>query len=229
VSQIPLLLAAEREQSFDNFYHGDNAAAVSVLRCPLQHDFIYLHGNHHVGKTHLVQALINEHQAAGETVQLVRTDMLSEQSLLDVLPQASVYVVDGIEQIAGDADAENGLFKLYNHIHPQKAALLLTSVLPPQSEQWRLPDLVSRLNSGQIQPLKALRGVEAFELFQELCQHMGLALSERALNYLQVHSQSTFPSLYRLLIALNQRTLSERKKISIVLLKQLLTGLQDDQ
>ncbi|WP_395375273.1 DnaA ATPase domain-containing protein [Marinicella sp. W31] len=226
MSQIPLLLAAEREHSFDNFYVGENAAVVTALQYPLKHDFIYLHGEHHVGKSHLVQALSNIYQAQGELVQHVHSNMLSEQSLLDVLPQAVLYVIDGIEDVAGDAAAENGLFKLYNHLHPQQAALLLTSLLPPQSAQWQLPDLISRLNSGQILQLKALRGSQAFELFQSMCEHMGLELSERALNYLQVHSQSAFPQLYQLLIALNQRTLSERKRISIVLLKQLLTELQ---
>ena len=226
MSQIPLLLAAEREQSFDNFHVGDNVAVVAALQSPLKHDFIYLHGDHYAGKSHLLQALSDDYLQQGKRVQRVHVGMLSEQSLLDVLPPADLYLIDGLEEVAGDAAAENGLFKLYNHLHPQLTVLLVSSRIAPQSERWQLPDLRSRLNSGQILHLKALRGTQAFVLFQTLCTHMGLELSERALNYLQVHSQSAFPQLYELLIALNQRTLSERKRISIVLLKQLLTELQ---
>ena len=226
MSQLPLLLDAAREQSIDNFQVGDNAAVFSVLQYPLKHDFIYLQGARYAGKTHLLKALQQQYESVGESVQWIGTDMVSEQSLLDVLPQAALYIVDDVDQIASDADAENGLFQLYNHVHPTSSALVLASNLSPQDAQWQLPDLVSRLNSGQTLHLKALRGEPAFALFSELCQHMGLEVSERALNYLRVHSHSSFPELYRLLILLNQRTLSERKRISIVLLKQLLEELQ---
>lgn len=223
--QLPLIFNNARVQTFDTFNADGNKQAVSVLEKPFNHHLLYIYGCSYSGKTHLLKSVKSQCEGKNIPVQIVSSSMLNDEMLLQVLPDVPLYIIDNLEQVAGNENAEKNLFNLYNNTHANGTSIITAARIDSCDKRWCLPDLVSRLNGGYKVKVNPLYGEGAFLVFFCMIDQAGIDLNERTRNYIKVHSRSDLPHLCLLLQLLNQYTLSRKKKVNIGLVKSILNNI----
>ncbi len=227
---MPLQMSQRRMMTFDRFEFNDTPLE-SALRQLDPAGFIYLWGEAGSGKSHLLNALIND---LGDGAVYLSAATLPEPALLDMLQGRSLICVDDVHQLAGERGEETCLFNLYNQCRDSGAALVLASECSPRDSTWVLPDLKSRLNAGQAFQLQRLMGRPALQVMNRRAADLGLAFTDQVLEYIRVHSAGDLPSLLTLLARLDRLSLSQRRRVSVPLVKQALqidvnlTGASND-
>jgi chromosomal replication initiation ATPase DnaA len=104
---------------------------------------LVLVGPHGSGKSHLAHVWCAESDG-----RMVAACELADADI-PVLADAPVCVED-VEQIAGDAEAEEALFHLHNLVLANGHSMLLTATRPPSAWAIRLPDLASRMSGTTV-------------------------------------------------------------------------------
>ena len=214
MTQLLLGIAPEWTPTLDNFVAGRNAELLSALRHALAgsaggHAFC-LWGAAGSGKSHLLQAMVGQAQAAGMSAHYARQD---------VPPLAQVLAVDEVEAL--DEAAQIELFALYNRMRETGGLLLVTGTQAPAQMTLR-DDLRTRLGWGLVYQVHALNDAEKAEA---LCQHAGARgfdLPPEVVTYLLRHGRRDLPSLLALLDALDEHCLRLKRLASVPLLKEVI-------
>ncbi|MCB1584260.1 MAG: hypothetical protein KDI92_14465 [Xanthomonadales bacterium] len=187
----------------------------------------YLWGAPFAGKTFLLSALYDALLVAGEKVMVVDALNVLDPDLMDYLLCSHDYLlVEDVEQLSGNKSNETALFNLYNACQSSQTKLLLTASCSQRDEQWRLPDLKSRLNSGLILSLEVLKGADALLCIRQLFERNGMPLEETVVNYLNTTQNSSLTNLYPLFMQLSMDTLKFKRKVTIPMVKQALVNIQ---
>lgn len=98
------------------------------------------------GKTHLAHVWCTE--SGGQMI------AAQDVATADVPTLSNTPIcVEDVEQIAGDADAEQALFHLHNLVLANGHSMLLTAIRAPSAWQIRLPDLASRMSGTTVAKL----------------------------------------------------------------------------
>lgn len=218
--QIPLQLKLKPNLSFaDYHFSSDNLGAAG-----LQHqlpEFCYLWGPAAGGKTHLLKACAKHWP---QTNLILSATTIDRFEFLKILPpQLQLLLLDDIDQLSGHKDSELKLFNLFNHCHSKAIKLIVTAAISPRSENWQLPDLRSRLNSGQTQQIKPLKGQAALELLQKQLQQKAIPFEPNIITYIDNHYSDHYPQLNQLLEKIDTTTLSEKRKLTIPFIKTLIS------
>lgn len=245
--QLPLPVTLPDDETFDSFIAGDNAQLVSLLQsvCALtvtqtqsqaqnllrlsSVPLVSMVGGSGSGKSHLLFAVC--HQLAHSHIPhayLNFADIVNlSPDVLESLEQLSVVCLDGLEIIAGNAQWEEALFDLINRFSETRAGILIiASQLGAKSDNINLADLRSRLSAGVTFKLTQLTDHQRAQVLSSRASHRGLTLSDQALQYLLTHSQRDLPSLMALLDRLDKRSLQEKKKVTVALVKRELATFQ---
>ena len=130
-AQLPLALRWPRRQRFEHFHAGANAAAAAAVQA-LARDagapWVYLYGAPGSGRSHLLVAACQAAHAAGRVVQYLPLSTLGDRAAaLRGVGGSELLALDDLGAIAGDRDAENALFDLYNRARAEDSALLFAA------------------------------------------------------------------------------------------------------
>ena len=173
---------------------------------------LVLHGPPGCGKTHLAHVW----QARSGAPSLAPA-ALTVASLPELLDRATAVVIDGAE-----AAAERPLLHLVNLLAERSGHLLLTASGPPSRWPTALPDLRSRLlamPAVAVQPPDdALIGAVLLKLFAD----RQLTVSEDVVAFLLHHMERSFAAARRLVAALDQAGLAEKRPITVPLARAVL-------
>lgn len=220
--QVPLPLSHSAQNNFAVFL--GNEAVVNALQNI--HDlpqFTYLWGGRHTGKSHLLSAVSGCLDAAEINHLALNAEQLPHLDITAVLPDSLLFLLlDDVDVLAGDEAGERALFNLFNHCKAMACRLLVTAAVHPKSQQWTLPDLVSRLNSGLVLPLEPLKGDLALSRIKNIFEANGISLEAGVYKYLQAHHASTLPELYRLYELVASESLKLKRKVTIPLIKKTM-------
>lgn len=239
--QLALRLRLDDEATFDNFYDSANQAVVAHLRhCVRQwaehgsvetggtllKEFVWLWGNSGSGCSHLLQAVCHELDALGQPVFYLTLSAWRELSpdVLCGLEQVSALCLDNVDEVAGIPEWEEALFHLYNRMAARQTPLLVAARSSPQYTPFRLQDLHSRLQSAavfQLQPLSDDNKVAALKM---RAAHLGFDLNDEVASYLVHRSERSMTALIAVLHDLDRHSLETQRKVTIPLLKSLMTG-----
>jgi DnaA family protein len=229
--QLPLDFEFRGNQTFNDFFPGDNQEIVTHLqRCVagLGEQQIFLWGKMGQGKTHLLQACC--HEAQKQNLGSFYFDLSNagqpNPSIMKGLDEFDVVCFDNIECIAGNAAWELAFFNFFNKHRERGHKLIVSASSAPNEIAIELPDLRTRLNWGltlKIQPLTDSDRIEAliFKAYQ-----MGFEIAPPAGRFLLTHYDRDPASLWALLEKLDKASLAAKRKLTLPFLKQILN--EDD-
>ncbi|MEZ5687090.1 MAG: DnaA/Hda family protein [Paracoccaceae bacterium] len=214
---LPLKQAQGRE---DFFVAPANALALATLDAPQGWPGrrMLLIGPEGAGKSHLAQIW-----ADAEGALLLAATDLAEADIPTLATRA--VVLEDAEAIAGNPDAEEALFHLYNLAQAEGGTLLLTARMPPRDWGIVLPDLASRMQalaSVRISPPDdALLTAVLVKLFND----RQLTVAPQLIDWLVTRMDRSLATARRLVAALDARALAEGRKISRQLAGEVLDSL----
>lgn len=221
--QLPLALLAPPAHSFDNFLPGANAEALAYLLGLLPADPpVLLWGPAGSGKTHLLQALAERWQAAGQRVAWYDADT----PLPWELPaHESLLLLDDCQRF--DAGQQHAAFSLFVQSAGQGYTVVATADAPAVDLAVR-EDLRTRLGWGPSFQLTPLGETEMRAALRREADRRGLLLGDEVLSYLLTRFERNLKGLMALLERLDEFALANKRALTVPLLKAMLADEKID-
>jgi len=250
--QLILDFTRDRLAPFDGFLPGDNAAVVAQMRAQAWPGApVYLWGPAGAGKTQLLREMQARALAQGLVAQWFDAASTTPWELAD---DAALVLLDGVDQWS--AEQQHAAFTLFveaasrvgsiRHASADgvaDAALALAEApasgarlglqfasagrLPPVDLQVR-EDLRTRLGWGPVHALRPLADADTRDALRQEAGRRDLVLSDDVLDYILARFSRDLKSLMHLLHRLVGFALSERRAITVPLLKRMLEEEQSD-
>lgn len=225
MKQLLLDIAPPSSPTLANFVPGRNHELLQTLSDVLtgRERFVYLWGATGCGRSHLLQAVV----AAGMRNKLNAVYIECEgtddaNTAFAASHVADCVAVDNVERLS--ADAQIGLFNLYNHMRGEDHARLLISGPVAPAQLGLREDLVTRLGWGLVYQVHELTDEEKVQAMQSHAVSCGFDLPQEVSDYLLRHGRRDLPSLIATLDALDRHSLENQRQITVPLLRELLQG-----
>lgn len=219
--QIPLDLGSRTAQGRDDFLVAKcNAAAVAWIdRWPgWTGPFLILHGPASCGKTHL--GAVWRVQADAKTID---PEDLARHSAEHIAARSHHLLIDGLSPWpAGDAAAETALFHLYNMFKEQGRSALLTMRMAPQTADYRLPDLASRLRAAPSVRIAEPDDEILSGILVKLFYDRQIPVGADVIHYILPRMERSFAAAHTLVETADRLALSLKKPVTVALLRDIL-------
>ncbi|MEA1890015.1 MAG: DnaA regulatory inactivator Hda [Pseudomonadota bacterium] len=227
--QMALDVSLRDKVSFDSFVTGHNAelkhhmirvAEGKEVLAPL-----FIWGESGGGKSHLLNScyrLAEENEQKPWFISL--SDLSAEQSseaLLSDLNDHDIYLIDGLDNIAGMAEWEEKLFQLCNLARDKNKSIIISAIKPPTSLALGLRDLVTRLMSGLTYQVLPLGDEQKITALQERASDRGFEISEGAVKFILNRYRRETGNLFKILDQIDQASLEQKRLITIPFLRSL--------
>ena len=227
--QFTLGVALSEAHEFSNFVAGNNRTAMAALRQLAAGEggpLVYLWGAKGSGKTHLLEAACAEAAAGGRPTAYVplRSHARLQPRMLAGLDSARLVCIDDIQSVAGLGDWEEGLFHLYNQAESGGVPMAVAADRPPLALPLELNDLKSRLAAGTVFETRELNDAGRGEVLSARARARGFDFPEDAVRYLLSRGPRDMHSLIAVLDKLDALSLSEQRKLTVPLVRQVLRG-----
>lgn len=216
--QIPLDIRVQAAPDFDSFVPGANAELIGRLRhlaTPLSFDSLYIWGELGSGRSHLLRATAG---AAQRPVSVWRGEEVGENL---PLPPGGLLVVDEVERLS--PEGQIALFRAINTARLIGLALLMAGDAPPLHLALR-EDLRTRIGQTLIYQVQPLSEEEQAETLARHARARGLRLEPEVIAYLLRHGRRDLGSLFAVLDALDEQTLTQKRLASVALVKEILAS-----
>ena len=215
--QIPLAIGIEAPRTFETFVPGANALAIAHLQAlGAQAAPVYLWGGSGVGKTHLLEALVQRLDAQG-----MRAGWFSAG---DAAPWAfedawSLVVIDDADAL--DAEQQHAAFSVFVEATTHGVPLVAAGRVPPVDLVLR-EDLRTRLGWGHVFAVQPLAEADARATLRRVADQRGIFLSDDVMDYLLTRFARDLKHLVAQLDRLDEFSLSTKRQVTVPLLKQML-------
>jgi chromosomal replication initiation ATPase DnaA len=223
------MTAAPRQLAFDLAHRqalgaedflvsNSNEAAVEMIdRWPhWPHPASLVAGPQGSGKSHL--ANVWRLRSGAATISAAALD----DAAVARLPDGGALVVEDLDR--GIAD-EKALFHLLNRARESKLAVLITSRLPPGEQEFRVPDLRSRLRAlplVEVQPPdEALLKAVLVKLFSD----RQLNVEPAVIDYLSLRMERSMAAANGIVAAIDQLALAKQRRVTRPLAAEALASL----
>jgi DnaA family protein len=214
--------------TFDNFFAGLNEEAVAAMKqmaLSTGEQFLYCFGAEGVGRSHLLQACCQlASQSKHSSVYLPLKEFVHmDTQMLEGLESLNLVCLDDIDAIAGRADWEEAVFDLFNRLRDAGSRLIVAAPSSAKELSLSLADLSSRLSWGVAYHLKPLAEKDTPSLLTQWAVQRGFGLSEEVLHFILNRYPRDIKSLQKILLMLDQASLERQQKITIPLIKSVLS------
>lgn len=224
MTQLALPLRLADHAVFASFYASGNETLVATLAglaAGQPGQGCWLWGAAATGKTHLLQAVCAQ---AGDRSAYLPLEMLVDAGpgILEGLASRELVCIDDIDEVAGVAAWELGLFNLCNEIAESAGQLIVAARAAPRECDIDLADLASRMSRlpvFQVQPLDEQQRAAALKL---RARHRGLELPDKTAAYMLRRSRRDMESLYELLDKLDLEALRAQRRLTIPFVRDVL-------
>ncbi len=228
-SQMALDISLRDRVCFDSFVTGHNAelkqhlikmAEGKQMLAPL-----FIWGESGAGKSHLLNSCYRLAEESGQSPWFVSlSDLPAEQgseAILADLGDYGIYLIDGLDTIAGMAGWEERLFQLCNLARDGKKSIIISAIKPPTSLGLGLRDLVTRLMSGLTYQVLPLGDEQKITALQERASDRGFEISEEAVKFILNRYRRETGYLFKILDQIDIASLEQKRLITIPFLKSL--------
>lgn len=185
---------------------------------------LVLYGPIASGKTHL-GAVWSERSSAI----CVKAANIDENKIRDIADMNHHVIIEDGDALIGNINGEKGLFHLYNIFKEEGRSILLTLLEPPVRRAFALPDLASRLRAA---PSVAIREPDEqllSALLVKLFNDRQIRVGAEVLNYVLPRIERSFEAVRDLVEQADKRALTEKRAISIPLMRDILNQSQSDE
>lgn len=201
MKQLLLDIQPSAAPSLENFIAGRNAEATHSLKQALTNvaeaRFIYLWGPKGSGKSHLLQACKRAAKEAN-------------------LP---LHIVDDVNIL--DEEAQIALFDKFNQLRASGGILITCGIAAPTQMGLR-DDLATRLAWGLVYQLHPLTDEEKAQALKNHAFERGMKLPDEVVDYCLRYLRRDLPTLMAVLDALDEWSLTEKKPVTLPMLKKHL-------
>jgi len=201
LKQLLLDIQPPSPPTLDNFIASSNAEALHSLKMAIdgasEARFIYLWGAAGSGKSHLLQACNN---------------LALEHNL-------PLSVVDDVNTL--DEEAQIELFNYFNQLRAS-GGILITSGNAAPTQMGLRDDLATRLAWGLVYQLHPLTDEEKAQALKTHATERGMKLPDEVVDYCLRYLRRDLPTLMAVLNALDKWSLTEKKPVTVPMLKKLL-------
>ncbi len=222
--QLTLALGIAQSSSFESYYPGvANANAVVTLRAycanELDEKQLFLWGDTACGKTHLLSAACQDFAKRGFQVGYLTGDLASLDGALSDMENADLFCVDDVHLL--ESQAQERLFHCINRCRESGTKMLFSASTPIDELGFSLADLVTRLSWGPVFQLQVLADNELPQALALQLQLRGLEISDDVLEYIMRRYPRNMQALTQLVDQLDQASLTEQRRITIPLVREL--------
>lgn len=219
-AQLPLALKPPRRPRFDNFVAGPNRVVVATLNGGVAvGEWCFLAGSPGSGRSHLLAAFFAERCRQGDQAHFVALKKPRQRLLLEHATGHWV-VIDDVDVLAGDPDGELALFNALNRWRAERTGVLMSGA---GRAAFELPDLRSRLGQATRLTLKPLEEPELAELVRSLAAEHEVLLGRGVVGYILSRAPRNAGRIAHLVVAAAHRALTERRTLSVPLVRDLLS------
>lgn len=228
--QLTLPVQLSDQAVFDSFYASGNGALLTHLKSLARSGderLIWLWGGPGSGKTHLLQAACAEAALHNRRAAYLPLKENLDAGMLVGLEEFSLVCLDDVQRVAGLADWESGMFRLFNDVAETGGSLLVSADRPAAKIAFELPDLKSRLNWGPVYRVDAVRGENLHKAMALRAKHRGLQLPEETRRFLLRRFPRDMQSVYRLLDTLDLASLTAQRRLTVPFVRDVLSRADD--
>ncbi|MDP1931201.1 MAG: DnaA regulatory inactivator Hda [Gammaproteobacteria bacterium] len=226
--QLPLEITLDDHATFDNFFvaslndqlfdylTADSGSKMQQYSC--------IWGSEGAGCTHLLQAICHQSDARATPAFYFPLQNLHEYNpdVFEGLETFSLVCLDDVQNVAGNAEWELALFSLFNRLRENGSQLVVAANVNPRQMPVRLPDLLSRLQSGIVFQLHVLDDSDKLLALQLRARQRGFDLPEEVAAYVLQRNDRRMSCLFDLLDRLDQHSLETQRRITIPLVRELM-------
>lgn len=224
MSQLALPLKLQDHAVFESFWPVGNDAAVALLSSIAtdgEGPGCWLWGLAATGKTHLLQSVCE--RMGDQSVYLpLATFCDAGPGILDGLASRHCVCLDDLDRVAGRADWEQALFRLYNQVTDASGVIVIAAATAPRECGFSLADLESRCARLPVFHLQPLADADRIKALQLRARHRGLDLPEETAVYLLTRSKRDMANLYALLDELDSAALQAQRRLTIPFVREAL-------
>lgn len=207
-NQLALEFPQDVDFSMENFMEskGNSLALHGITQLEGQGDVLVIYGEEGVGKSHLAAIWQN------------LTNARDVRTITSFVGVTHIYA-DDLETFT--AEEQEQLFHAFNHIKHVNGALLVTSHTPP-AQMDLLPDLKSRLLTGQQIEIMPFNEHELSVLFAKWAFERQLELPQEVIQYLLKRCERSPKVMENMLAKLDLLSLEQKRKITVPLAREAL-------
>ncbi|MCF8496625.1 MAG: DNA replication protein [Alphaproteobacteria bacterium] len=175
------------------------------------------------GKTHM--GAVWRDRTGAESV---RPDRLLSETPEEFARAGRNLLLDGLDPWLGDRAAETALFHLYNIFKEEGRTILITMRMAPSHVEFALPDLASRLRAAPVAavhpPDERLLASVLIKLFSD----RQLIVGNDVIRYVLPRMERSFAAARDIVESADRLALSQKRPISVPLLREILAGMQGE-
>lgn len=191
------------EYTFDNFIIGDSnklahAACVAVADRPAaNYNPLFIYGQSGLGKTHLMNAIINELRRKNPDTRIIYIkgdDFTNElidslkrnapQEFRDKYRKCDVLLIDDIQFIAGKEATQDEFFHTFNSLYEDHKQIILTSDRPPRDIKTLEDRLRTRFEWGLIADIQPPDLELRIAIIKKKAEQVNIDLPDDVLSFL---------------------------------------------
>jgi DnaA-homolog protein len=227
MEQIPLDVQLADHAVFDTWLAGDNGALVHALRQVVEErgfNVCWLWGGPESGRTHLLQACVNEAYRHRLRTAYLPVGSGSElvPGMVENMDGLDVVCIDDIDAIAGHDEWEQAFFGLFEGLRQHGSRLVMAAGKSPLHCGFELPDLVSRFSSGATFRVHPLSDDDKIRAMQLRAGWRGLEMPDDVAHFLFARVARGNCFLFDLLDRLDKKALAEQKRLTIPFVRAFL-------
>ncbi len=229
--QLLLNFPARPEFKFSNFVVslGSRLAFDAAMNfCSENHTLyqsLFVFGQKNLGKTHLLLSIGNHVAERGAKALYIQGKDFSNKvgeptqtQLMDV----DYFLLDDVEELTSSNPAQEKLYHIYNTIIEKGGKVAFTSCSSPEKIESAESYLTSRFQWGMLAEIKPIDDNTTAKIIQKLAQDINLILPENIIHFLLSRIPRDFFSIKDAVLALNQESYLQKKKVTLSLVKRTL-------
>jgi chromosomal replication initiation ATPase DnaA len=213
---LPVREAFEKEDFL--LSHSNEEAANWINKWPQWGDHTHcliIYGLPGCGKTHL--SYVWQKITDAKTISATKL-----QEIEFLRNDGAIYIVEDVDETMLMAKDEEVFLHLYNWAKERNGYLLLTAKEHPKNWNLNLADLKSRVLSSPAIRIKS-PGTELLQaVIIKQFNDRQIYLSQKVLKYIMLHTERSFETVRILIQIVDTLSLTEKKKVSISLVKRAL-------
>jgi DnaA family protein len=227
-SQMNLAIKLDDQATFNNFYapKGSSQQLAKFLLQESTHKVICMIGNSGTGLSHLLQATCQRSpfDTGGDAIYLPLMELQDypAQHVLERLETSSLVCLDDLQEVAHRDDWQVPLFNFFNDCRQNGTRLIFSSHQLLDDIGIKLPDLLSRLQSGLIHIVNDLNDDDLRRLLQFRSNLRGMYLSDEVAKFLLTRLSRDAKALIAALETLDTASLREQRRLTTPFIKSVL-------